>query len=49
MRKILKAVGNAVVTCYIVVGAIIFLIIVNWHSRQKQKRDDTYLSDYNEF
>lgn len=49
MRKILKAVGNAVVTCYIVVGAIIFLIIVNWQNRQKQKHDDTYLSDYNEF
>lgn len=49
MRKILKAVGNAVVTVLCLLGAVIFIIIVNWQNRHKQKHDDTYLSDYNEF
>lgn len=36
MRKILKAVGNVVVTCYIV-GAIIFLIIVKLAEQAEAK------------
>lgn len=49
MRKILKAVGNAVVTCALVVVGIIFIAVVLWQNRGRQKQGDISLSeDYDE-
>lgn len=37
MNKVVKAVGNVVVTYIAAVGGIIFMAIVAWQNRGKQK------------
>lgn len=39
-RMILRAIGNVVVTCLAFVGAVIFIAVVAWQNRGRQKRNN---------
>lgn len=45
MKKIVKVIGNAVVTCIFLIGGIIFIAVISWQNRGRQKQGDMFLSE----